>query len=110
MKEVKCEDKKDTDKDDEITKTVGAKNISLKDANDGIGDFDIADVIFNILLNRPHEFELTKKPSAERQDIFMCTLNADKISIASARADDNGAFSKRANVSRCYYVNGDICK
>ena len=73
-------------------------------------DFDKAEIIFNILLNNPEDFELPIKPSAERKHNFMCTLDMNKISVASTRADDNGAYGKRGNTSKMFYVTGDTCQ
>ena len=74
------------------------------------GEFEKAEIIFNLLLNNPHEFEYSTKPSAEREHNFMCTLNIDNVPISSARADDNGAYHKRGNASRFYFVKDGVCQ
>ena len=40
----------------------------------------------------------------------MCTLNKENVPITVARADDNGAYQKRGNASRCYYVKDGFCQ
>ena len=76
------------------------------DVSDG---FDKAEIIFNILLNNPADFEVQSKPSAERSHNFMCTMNMARIPLSAARADDNGAYSKRGNTYRHYYVKEGNC-
>ena len=72
-------------------------------------DFERAEIIFNVLLSNPEEFESHVKPSAARKNNFMCTLNMEKVSIASARADDNGAYGKRGNSSKYYFWSNGTC-
>ena len=73
-------------------------------------DFEKAEIIFKVLLKEPQEFELHCKPSAERKPNFMCTLNMATIPISSARADDNGAYGKRGNTRKTFYVSDDVCQ
>ena len=40
----------------------------------------------------------------------MCTLNIDNVPVSSARADDNGAYHKRGNASRFYFVKDGACQ
>ena len=40
----------------------------------------------------------------------MCTLNMNKVTIASARADDNGAYSRRGNTSKYYFLSNESCQ
>ena len=40
----------------------------------------------------------------------MCTLDMQKVTLASARADDNGAYSRCGNTSKYFYVTDKICK
>ena len=42
-------------------------------------------------------------------DNFVCALNMEKIPIASVRADDNGAYTKRLNASRYYSFKNGSC-
>ena len=64
--------------------------------------FEKAEVIFQILLNDPGKFEVASKPSADRDHNFMCTLDMKKIPIASARVDDNGAYTRRGNSTKLF--------
>lgn len=47
--------------------------------------------ILNIVLDNPEELDLNHKPSAIREDKIF-TLDQRVIPIASAEADDNGAY------------------
>ena len=67
-------------------------------------------MIFSILLDKPEEFELPMKPSGRREHNFMCTLDMQKVTLASARADDNGTYSRHGNISKYFYVTDKICK
>ena len=78
--------------------------------NDQESEFEKAEVIFNILLNKPEDFELKTKPSVERNNNFMCTLDMNKVTLASARADDNGAYSRRGSTRKHYYVHDERAK
>ena len=70
----------------------------------------LAEMIFSILLDKPEKFELPMKPSGRRQHNFMCTLDMQKVTLASARAEDNGAYSRCGNTSKYFYVTDKICK
>ena len=67
-------------------------------------------MIFSILLDKPEEFELPMKPSGRHEHNFMCTLDMQKVTLASARADDNGTYSRRGNTLKYFYVTDKICK
>lgn len=55
----------------------------------------------NILLENPEELDLKHKPSAIREDKIF-TLDHRVIPIASAEADDNGAYLSKGNAKRFY--------
>ena len=57
--------------------------------------------ILNILLDNPEELDLKHKPSAIREDKIF-TLDQRVIPIASAEADDNGAYISKGNTKRYY--------
>ena len=40
----------------------------------------------------------------------MCTLDMNKITLASARADDNRGYSRRGNTRKHYYVHNERAK
>ena len=72
-------------------------------------DYEKAEIIFNVLLNNPYDFELQSKPSAARGHNFMCTLDMNNVSVASARADDNGAYGRRGNSTKFFYWFDGLC-
>ena len=57
--------------------------------------------ILNILLDNPEDLDLKHKPSAIREDKIF-TLDQRVIPIASAEADDNGAYISKGNAKRYY--------
>ena len=57
--------------------------------------------ILNILLDNPEELDLKHKPSAIREDKIF-TLDQRVIPIASAEADDNGAYISKGNAKHYY--------
>ena len=91
-------------------KTEQATTSNQDDENDQESEFEKAEVIFNILLNKPEDFELKTKPSAKRNNNFMCTLDMNEVTLASARADNNGAYSRRGNTRKHYYVHNERAK
>ena len=40
----------------------------------------------------------------------MCTIDMHKISISSARADDNRAYGSRGNTNKLFFVSDDTCQ
>lgn len=84
--------------------------MTLKNDDRNVEQMDKAEVVINILLNNPSDFELKHKPSGIRKN-FVCTLNSELVSIENARADDNGAYLHKGCPKRFYYVeyeNGTI--
>ena len=73
-------------------------------------DFEKGEMIFSILLDRPEKFELPMKPSGRREHNLMCTLDMQKVTLASARAEDNGAYSRCVNTLKYFHVTDKICK
>ena len=65
------------------------------------------EAILNLLLTNPEEIDLGKKPSALRHSTAF-TLNRKKVSIESAKADDNGAYE--SSTSQKYFIFDDIKK
>ncbi len=59
--------------------------------------------LLNILLACPQDIELKEKPSAIRKTFF-CTLDSKRITIASAMADDNGAYIAGGRSRKLYCV------
>ena len=55
-------------------------------------------VILNVLLKSPRDFEYQEKPSGICENKFF-TLNATKISVKSAVADDNGKYIYQGKVA-----------
>ena len=60
--------------------------------------------LINIILYNPEEFESEEKPRCVHSK-FLCTLNREKISIESARADDNGAYLRNGISKRNFAVS-----
>ena len=73
-------------------------------------DFEKAEIIFSILLDNPQGMEVSVKPSAQRGHNFACTMNSDNRSIASSKADDNGAYCKKRSPKKHYCVKDGVCK
>ena len=46
--------------------------------SDEESEFEKAEVIFSILLNKPEHFELKTKPSPKTNNNFMCTLDINR--------------------------------
>ena len=80
-----------------LTSVQGAENI------DNIDDADQV-TILNILLQNPEELSLKEKPSAIRAN-KMFSIESRKIPIASAKADDNGAYNNNGSVTKFYRYN-----
>ena len=76
-------------------------NSSLRSA-DNEDDWGNVGVILNILFKGPEDFEYQGKPSGIRENKLF-TLNATKISIKSAIADDNGTYLYKGTASKFYY-------
>lgn len=57
--------------------------------------------ILNIPLDNPEELDLKHKPAAIREDKIF-TLDQRVIPIASAEADDNGAYISKGNAKRYF--------
>ena len=70
---------------------------------DSCGDTDVL-TILNILFHQPEDMEWEGKPSGIR-DNKVFTLNRRKISIESAKADDNGAYVLQGTAKRSYYYS-----
>lgn len=66
-------------------------------------EIDKAEVILQVLLNKPNEFELKEKPTAIRTD-FVCTFNSKVVPIEAARADGNGAYVHKGCPKRFYHL------
>lgn len=60
--------------------------------------------ILSILLENPEDLDLKHKPSAIREDKLF-TLDSRQIPIASAEADDNGAYISKGNAKRFYHYS-----
>ena len=56
-------------------------------------------------LTIPRILNSKQSPPEREKNNFMCTLNINTVPIASARADDNGAYGKRGNVPKTYYLS-----
>ena len=65
-------------------------------------DWESASTILSILVNNPCEFELNKKPSGIC-DNQVFTLNWSKISVDSAKADDNGSYISKGDPKKYYH-------
>lgn len=57
--------------------------------------------ILNTLLDNPEEFNLKHKPSGIRDD-QMFTLDMREVSIASAKADDNGVYISKGKAKKFF--------
>ena len=71
-------------------------------STDNEDDWGSVGVILNILPKSPEEFEYQGKPTGIRENKLF-TLNAAKISIKSAIADDNGKYLYKGTASKFYY-------
>jgi hypothetical protein len=80
-----------------LTSVHGSENIDNVDEADHV-------TILNILLQNPEELNLKEKPSAIRQN-KMFTLDSREIPIASAKADDNGAYNNNGSATKFYRYN-----
>ena len=65
-------------------------------------DWGSVGVKLNILPKSPEDFEYQGKPTGIRENKLI-TLNATKISIKSAIADDNGKYLYKGTASKFYY-------
>lgn len=76
----------------------------MKAAPDAISDGDLsAETMINILLINPQDYEPKERPRGIRKN-YVCTLDVNKVSIAVAKSDDNGAYIKRGSPKRLYHV------
>ena len=66
-----------------------------------IDDTSDHQAILNILLHKPEELELKRKPSRIRENIIF-TLDMRKISLASGAADDNSVYVSKGGVKKYY--------
>ena len=69
-------------------------NVTDKELEKVIDDTSDHQTILNILLHKPEELELKRKPSGIRENKIF-TLDIRKISLASAAADDNGVYVRQ---------------
>ena len=65
--------------------------------------------LLNIILCNPREFHSVCKPVGIRET-FLCTLHKKEISIASCRADDNGAYIRKGTAKKIFKVAFDETK
>lgn len=67
------------------------------------GSSEKAEVIINMLLCSPDEFELKSRPYCIRKNV-VCTLSFENISIEQCKADGNGAYKYIGNPKKFYHV------
>ena len=65
-------------------------------------DWESTSTILSILVTNPCDFELNKKPSGIC-DNQVFTLNWSKISVDSAKADDNGSYISKGDPKKYYH-------
>ena len=73
---------------------------------------DAADVVLNVILNNPEEFERNEPPMAIQSN-FMCTFNLETVPMERAKADGNGAYIQTGCPKKFYHVSnkgGWSCK
>jgi len=72
-------------------------------------DFEKAEFILKILTNTPQDFEVKEIPPLTSEN-SMFTLNRNVVPVATARADNNGSYGKKGNVTKYYYFDGKTCR
>ena len=88
----------------EVGDTDNAYDIPSDKRNSiSMGEMDKAEVIFNILINNPADFELKEKPYGIRKN-FLCTLDSRIICVNDLKADGNGAYVHHGRPKRFYFV------
>ena len=65
---------------------------------------DSAEVIINMILCNPNDFEIKTRPMFIRKN-FACTVNAENISIEECKADGNGVYTYVGKPVKYYFVS-----
>ena len=76
-------------------------------------EFEQTESILGILVNNPHNFEVTEKPVGlgKRENTISRVPGIEKKKqIVSVKTDRNDAHNKKGNMQKFHFFNGSVCQ